>query len=77
MQKKRWRASDETVKPVIAALKKEQGELTVQAYATQIGTTARCLYDLYNGFASPNDEILDHLGLEKKVTVEYIPRRWR
>lgn len=74
MQKKRWRA-DDSVEPVVAALKKEQGSMSVQAYATSIGTTARSLYDLYNGFAAPNDKILDHLGLEKKV--EYIPRRWR
>ena len=70
-----WRKED-----VIDKLRKDQGKNTLRAYARSLGISAGYLSDIYNNRRDPGADILDHLNIEKTVTVTYTPKepmKWR
>jgi hypothetical protein len=67
-----WRKED-----VIKKLKTQQGKDSLRSYARSIGCSAAYLSDVYRGNREPGPLILDHLDLEKTVTVKTEYRRRR
>lgn len=63
-----------TKRDVIAALKAEQGDRSLRAYAAAIGEDPAVLSKVYSGDRDPSPKVLAFLGLAKreKKIIDYV-----
>lgn len=71
-----WRKEE-----VVEELRKDQGTRSLRDYAENvIGCSPGYLSDVYNNRRDPGTDLLNHLNIEKTITVTYTPKepkKWR
>lgn len=57
-----------TLEQLINLLREKQGNRTQVELANELGITPQFLSDIYAGYRTPGEKVLEALGLEKQVS---------
>ena len=74
-----WRKEDMNEEEIELkqAVEENRGTQSLRSYATSIGSDASYISQVCNDHRPPSDELLNKLGLERRVIYVRKKRRWR